>query len=411
MQKRNHFIAALLALFIFAGLSAQNSWEKKTSFAGSKRARAVAFTIGTRGYLATGEDTADVVTNDLWEYDPGSDCWTQKASLPGTGRRDAVGFAIGNKGYVGTGINAAESALGTELNDFYEYSPATNTWTARAAYPGGFGGIYFATGFAVNGKGYVCCGKQSASFYSQELWEFNPATNNWTQKANYPAGTRYGQSSFVLNNKAYVGLGTEENWFVSEFYEYNPASNTWTQKAAFPGSARGFASAFTIGSKGYMGMGLDGGYRDDWYEYDAPTDSWSVKAPFGGEGRRSAPSFVIYGAAYVMTGKGNAGKHRDCWQYMPYVTGTEEQELSQASVYPNPASDYLIFDINPDFFAGHENLSIRLYTSDGRLLCQKSCAGNPHIVLQNEGWATGTYFYTLADEKTNYGGGRVQILN
>ena len=400
----------LSGILLFAcTLFAQNSWEKKTSFVASKRARSVAFTIGNRGYLSTGEDTNDVELNDLWEYDPGSDSWTQKANLPGVGRRDAVGFAIGTKGYVGTGIDASEAFMGNTLNDFYEYSPVTNTWTTKAVFPGGSGGIYFATGFAVNGKGYVCCGKQGASWYSQELWEFNPANNTWTQKAYFPGGVRYGQCSFVLNGKAYVGLGTDENWFVNDFWEYNPLTNVWTQKSNFPGSARSFATAFSLGAKGYMGMGTDGGYRDDFFEYDPVNDSWSVKAPFGGEARRSAPSFVITGAAYVMTGRGASGKHRDCWQYQQYVTGVEENSITHVNAYPNPVTTTLHFDIDETFAAAHDQLSVLLTSVDGKVIAKKYCEGSAHVVLQNENWAPGVYLYALSDGNQQYGGGRIVV--
>jgi N-acetylneuraminic acid mutarotase len=406
MRKTLLLLLFLIPLF----LPAQNSWEKKTSFAASKRARAVAFTIAGRGYLATGEDTLDNEMNDLWEYDPGSDSWTQKANIPAAGRRDAVGFSIGTKGYVGTGIDASEAFLGNTLADFWEYSPVTNTWTSKAAFPGGWGsGIYFATGFAVNGKGYVCCGKIGPSLYSQELWEFNPAANTWTQKAPFPGGVRYGQSSFVIGSKAYIGLGTDENWFVSDFWEYNPASNTWTQKAAFPGSSRSFATAFTLNQHGYFGLGTDGGYRDDWFEYDPVSDSWNVKATFGGEGRRSAPAFVVAGAAYVMTGKGASGKHRDCWQYMPFFTGIEENEISGVNVYPNPATDFIHFEIDPAFSAAHAPLSVALFDAQGKKVTEQSCDGFASVILQNQSWAPGTYLYTLTDGTKNYGSGRILI--
>lgn len=400
------FACTSLPVFLFS----QNSWEKKTSFVASKRARSVAFTIGGRGYLATGEDTLDVEKNDLWEYDPGSDSWTQKASLPAAGRRDAVGFSIGTKGYVGTGIDASEAFLGNKLKDFWEYSPVTNTWVQKANFPGASNsGIYFATGFAVNGKGYICCGKIGSSYYSQEMWEFNPSTNAWTQKANFPGGVRYGLSSFVLNNKAYVGLGTDENWFMNDLWEYNPATNSWQQKANFPGSARSFATAFALGPKGYMGLGTDGGYRDDFFEYDPIINSWNVKAPFGGEGRRSAPTFIVSGAAYVMTGKGNSGKHRDCWQYMPYVNGVEENSLSHVNVFPNPATAVIHFEIDPEFFAAHENMSVVLISAEGKKVAEKSCEGNSTVELENDSWTPGVYLYTLTDGTKNYGGGRVVV--
>lgn len=402
------YLVPAFLLFLPAFGFAQNSWEKKGSFPASKRTRAVAFSIGNRGYLATGEDTNDIVLNDLWEYDPGIDSWTQKASIPGPGRRDAVGFSIGLKGYVGTGIDAAEAWQGNILNDFWEYSPVTNTWTARAMYPGGWGGIYFATGFAVGGKGYVCCGKEGASNYSNELWEFNPATNTWMQKAQYPAGTRYGQMSFVLNGKGYVGCGTDENWYVTDFYEYNPATNTWLQKAPFPGSARAFGTGFAIGTRGYFGFGTDGGYRDDLFEYDPVSNTWSVKAPYGSEGRRSAPAFVLTGSAYVMTGKGMSGKHRDNWQYHPFLTGMEEQALASVNVYPNPATEAINFDVDEIFAAAHDDLSLQLLTTDGKIVASQELSGT-HARMVNENWAPGVYLYALTDGTTTYGGGRILV--
>ena len=40
-----------------------------------------------------------------------------------------------------------------------------------------------------------------------------------------------------------------------DFWEYDPAANTWTQKADFGGTARDGAVGFSIGSKGYIGTG------------------------------------------------------------------------------------------------------------------------------------------------------------
>src|ERR1044071_8245976 len=122
---------ALIMLFPLL-LFAQNTWEKKTSLPASKRSRSASFSIANRGYIIGGEDTLDIELNDCWEYDPGSDSWTQKASVPAAGRRDAVGFAIGQKGYFGTGIDAPDAFNGNTLSDFWEYSPATNTWTIRS---------------------------------------------------------------------------------------------------------------------------------------------------------------------------------------------------------------------------------------------------------------------------------------
>jgi N-acetylneuraminic acid mutarotase len=54
--------------------------------------------------------------------------WTQKADFAGGNRRFAAGFSIGEKGYLGTGYNEGWTAR----KDFYEYDPATDTWTQIA---------------------------------------------------------------------------------------------------------------------------------------------------------------------------------------------------------------------------------------------------------------------------------------
>lgn len=408
---KNRYPLLLLLFMALAGgafaQTAQNVWVKKNPFGGAKRSRAIGFAIATRGYVCCGEDTLDIVHNDLWEYDPGTDSWMQKANLPGVGRRDAAAFVIGNKGYVGTGMSAAEASLGTTLNDFYEYDPTNNTWTTKANYPGSFTGIYFATGFAINSKGYFCCGKFGSSYYSDELWEYNPATNGWTQKANFPDGVRYGAAAFVLNGKAYFGTGTDENIMRNDFYEYNPANNTWTQKAAFPGSGRWSCNTFTIGNKGYFACGSDGGFKDEIWEYDPPTDSWTVRNPFDGGGRRSAVSFTINGVSYLGCGKGVTGKRRDFWQYYPYVTGEEQlvHDKTVMQVAPNPIDDQANVTINPEIAKEHQQLTFTLYDLQGKTIYTTNVTAS--FLLQREGWAAGTYAYTLSGSGKSLATGRL----
>ncbi|MEI7513689.1 MAG: galactose oxidase, partial [bacterium] len=52
--------------------------------------------------------------------------WTQKANLPGTKRMGAIGFSIGNKGYIATGNN------NSWWSDFWEWDQGTDTWIQKA---------------------------------------------------------------------------------------------------------------------------------------------------------------------------------------------------------------------------------------------------------------------------------------
>jgi hypothetical protein len=58
--------------------------------------------------------------NDFWMYDPASNTWTNKADVGGGVRWFATGFAIGGKGYIGIGTGNTAADL---KNDFWEYTP------------------------------------------------------------------------------------------------------------------------------------------------------------------------------------------------------------------------------------------------------------------------------------------------
>lgn len=340
MLRNIGFIVLLSLLQLHSWGQAYNHWIKKADFEGLKRERAVAFTIGDFAFVGTGVDTAENVCNDFWKYDPFLDSWTQVASLPGVARRNAVAFTIGKKGYVGTGFSHAESLLGVELNDFWEYNAITNQWTQKANYPST--PVYFATGFSVQDKGYICGGKRGPNNYTSILREYDPQTNTWSSKANFPGGVRYQLSSFVIENSAYVGLGTDQDMYRNDIWEYKPSENEWTQKADLPASERASSHAFSIGFRGYICMGTNGGYLDDLWEYNPYDNSWSVRAPYGGTRRKGGVAFTLLGRGYVGLGKGNSGKKASFWQYIPgsWVGLSESDELS-FEVYPNPATELL----------------------------------------------------------------------
>ncbi len=336
---KNLLILFWISLSVSVFGQSPNSWVKKNDFFGGEREQAVAFSIGDHGYVATGVDTAEMVRKDLWQYDPSTDLWTQKADLPGSGRRCAFGFAMNGKGYVGGGIDNDEAQLGIRLADFYEYDPTTNSWTAKANYPGGNGsGVYYATGFAVDNKGYVCGGKVGPNSYLNQLWEYKPLNNTWTQRSNFPGGVRYNLSSISVGNVAYVGLGTNQDTYCKDWWRFNPGTNTWTQMADFVGGYRGGASTFAIGTKAYVCLGTNGGLKEDLFMYNPATDNWYPRANFGGSERKQAIAFTVDNHAYVGTGSGVSGKKESIYEYIPLDVLEIDELEDQVMFYPNPAS-------------------------------------------------------------------------
>ena len=267
------------------------------------------------------------------------DNWTRKADFGGIERYGAVGFSIGNKGYIGTGVHIyiykdyySISFLLYYCNDFWEYDPAADTWTQKANFGGGERSN--AVGFSIGSKGYIGTGYKDSSLYkglTKDFWEYNPVANTWTQKADYGGTTKDAAVGFAIGNKGYLGTGEESpsSFYTKDFWEYDPVTDTWTRKADFGGIARRQAVGFSIGSKGYIGTGDENSsthYTKDFWEYDPATDIWTRRADFAGVARDDAVGFSIGSKGYLGMGFGplTPPYKNDFWEYDP-VTDTWTQ--------------------------------------------------------------------------------------
>jgi N-acetylneuraminic acid mutarotase len=363
-------LVVFLLLFPYAVFGQYNVWTKLNDVGMGKRERATGFSIGSLGYLCGGLDTAEVIHKDLWAYDPQTDAWTQKADLPGAARRDAISFVIDNYAFVGSGMDSISGPTGNTLKDFWRYNPNTNTWATIADFPGAGGeGIYFATGFSVGGKGYLCGGKTGPNLYSNQLWEYKPSNNQWIQRANFPGGVRYQLLSFVVGSKAYVGMGTDQNIFKKDMYCYDPGANNWQAIAPFPGYERGAASTFALEERGFVCLGNNGGLLSDLIEYNPKTDSWTLRASFGGSERKSAISFVIDDKAYVGTGKGYSGKKDSWYVYAPCNYAALSELEAALKIYPNP----VVNELKINGF-NSQVVGVHIYNSAGRKVSEVKIA-------------------------------------
>lgn len=156
--------------------------------------------------------------------------WKKKADLPASSRNFAVSFSIGNKGYYGMGQKQIEAFSHKVYNDFWEYDPAQNTWTQKAEFPNG--GRLNAKGFALNGKGYVGFGyfimasgpNIGGNDYQNDLYAFDPVQNTWIKKNTHYLANE--DICFVLQDTA---------WSVNPEYrtvkKYDHITDTWTEKS------------------------------------------------------------------------------------------------------------------------------------------------------------------------------------
>ncbi|MCL2289561.1 MAG: hypothetical protein FWC34_02490 [Bacteroidetes bacterium] len=332
IQKENTVVYGKVNRFTTTGTP--GTWTQMADFFGA-RETAVGFSIGDKGYIGTGtlgHWSLSGFYKDFWEYDPSTNTWTQKADFGGGERAGAVGFSIGDRGYVGTGSFefANSPPYPTGLNDFWEYNPVTNEWTQKANFGGG--GRIGAVGFSIENKGYIGTGNSNTSYFN-DFWEYDPEANSWLRKTNVPAGTteggpigagRHWAVGFSIGNKGYVGMGYGFHGYLANFWEYDPFSNNWTEKRSFAGGKRADAVGFSIGNKGYVGLGrwdlvYDAAY--DFWEYSPDLDIWIEKERYPGRGGCFSVGFSIGDKGYVGTGCNGASNNnisqKDFWRFTP----------------------------------------------------------------------------------------------
>jgi Secretion system C-terminal sorting domain/Galactose oxidase, central domain len=316
-----------------------NTWSQLADFGGTPRQNATGFSIGSKGYIGLGDDSSRSSTgkfiyqNDFWEYDTAANTWTQKASFGGGRRVGVVGFSIGSKGYVGTGEDSVNYH-----NDFWVFDPVANSWTQKASF-GGTTRIY-ACGFSIGGNGYIGTGMDTNvpfSEFKNDLWEYDTAADSWTQKANFGGVGRDMAAGFSTGSEGFIGMGNGGlggGTFYSDFWAYSPITNAWTQKANFP-DTRYSAVTFGFSNSGYIATGLsqNGGNMNDLWRYDTASNSWTQKANFGAGVRTGAVGFSIGGRGFVGFGEGSVLPYFDFWQY-DTATGGWSQMASAPSPSP-----------------------------------------------------------------------------
>lgn len=304
-------IALILFTIIFLSPSsfAQLEWESRASLPNHARINAVSEEIKGKIYVAIGTLPLDMtsLSDELWAYDIATNTWEQKKDFPGGGRTAATSFTINNKLYITCG-SSYPSGTGNVKNDLYEYDPASNTWTKKADFPGA--ARYMARAFVIGDTAYVVGGSCGAkSCYYQDMYMYVQSNNTWTKRADYPGGKIVDLTTFTLDGYGYAGLFIDNYGNMSNsFYKYNPKTDSWSSIAKLPGSSRWLARSFSLNGDIYVGCGrskasLVYGYND-FYRYDALGNKWTNVTSNKDFRGRANPIILTIGDSVVYAGLG-----------------------------------------------------------------------------------------------------------
>ncbi len=371
------FILLGILILEFSNLASQ-TWVQRANLPGAARTNSVAFSIGTKAYIATGYDGTNHL-NDLWEYTPSTDSWFQKTSMPGEGREGAVAFVIGTKAYIATGQGDTSF-----LRDMWEWDQTTDTWLQRANFPGTKRSE--AAAFAVGTKGYVGTGFSGVNCF--DFYEWNQTTNTWLARANFPVNARNSAMGFSLNNgKGCIGGGYASGNVYQDIYEYNPVNNTW----AFLGMTNYMAYSVAhcaIQNYAFYGTGIDDNaqYYNNFSSFDLSNGSMGL-TPFGGSIRYNAISCAVGFSVFMGTGF-DGWYTQDWWEYATTL-GEKNQDLKfKVECFPNPATDKLNIETSAK--------EVFIFDVLGNLILSEKIIGEK-TVLDISGLQPGIYFIRTKD--------------
>ena len=206
------------AIAPMGGLNANNV------YATNPRVDASAMGFDTCGVVMMGYDY-QYYYGDVWQYSPTTNTWTSRAANPGNQRSKAITWVYNGKGYLVGGYTPnAGQTVGNSCYDFYKFDPTqtdANLWTRlrdisntnAATYDDGYNTIVRSrgVGFVIKGtsygdKGYVTTGSTGSAPMTY-TWEYDFASDLWTEKTPFEGGAREGAVGFTVKNRGFVATG------------------------------------------------------------------------------------------------------------------------------------------------------------------------------------------------------------
>ncbi len=255
-----------------------NTWVQLTPTGGPPAARmyhsAVWDSTNQKMYIFGGSTGS--VQNDLWAYTPSTNTWAQLTPTggPPAARSDhsAVWDSTNQKMYIFGG------SAGSYQNDLWAYTPSSNTWAqlTPTGGPPATRADHSAVWDSTNQKMYIFSGY--AGSYLNDFWAYTPSTNTWAQltpTGGPPAARMYHPAVWDSTNQKMYIFGGFTLSSQNDLWSYTPSSNTWAQltPTGGPPAARSYhvAAWDSTNQKMYLFGGFAGGFVNDlwgfYYKY------------------------------------------------------------------------------------------------------------------------------------------------
>lgn len=215
----------------------------------------------------------------------------------------SVSLPNGNALFIGAADNV-------DWTSVVEYDYNTNTWISRTPIPGLLANRRIANATVMKNGNVLLTGGQSTldSSYPSTHYVYNPTTFVWTTVANTMPGRTFHSVGNFEDGRVLIVGGQNQSGLLQDVWEYDPNTNLFTQKEDFPSDYYGFAGPVHKLDNNYMV--LVGGYGDltngtkSVWTYNPNLDTWAETTDVLNVGRYNHQSiyqgdckfFVVGGA-------------------------------------------------------------------------------------------------------------------
>ena len=197
------------------------------------------------------------------------------------------------------------------------------------------------------GKAYVFAGRKAGNKYQNDLWQYDPETDQWTDLGETPLKARVNATIASAGDKLYMGLGYgaahayNDSAYLRDWWEYTPSTQEWKQLAKYPNSYTVKPLSFTIDGSIYVIYGFWYGFWRYVCRYDIDSNTWTTypdnyhraKKNFGGCGAMYG-GLLYYGGGYDTHNLNQwfaADIEKDNWMSRASIPG-KGRELSACAV-------------------------------------------------------------------------------
>lgn len=236
-------------------------------------------------------------SSQFWSYEISNKVWKRLTDFPGN-TSSGKGFVANDKVYYGT------------ASDWWEYNPATSTWTGKKDVSNEESAVLL--GFSFQNKGYIALKKASESF--PKLWTYDHVWDNWQQAIDFPevqAGSYYTEFALANDSEIFLGLREPNDQYQSKMmmYVYSFATASWRQIADYPADGGTTPPLkFILNNELYLRTS----HANNFWKYNAGTNSWEAVSTKILTPAETGISFSSNGKGFVGLGYSKA-----IWEYDP----------------------------------------------------------------------------------------------